>query len=191
MDAGRFIETYGYWALAVGCFLEGETLLAMAGFAAQQGHLNFAAIVAVATAAASAGDQFWFLLGRRYGARLIEQFPGLAARAPRLRTLILRFDAWLIVGLRFAYGFRLAGPLMFGTTSMRASRFAFFNILGAIVWSLLGAAMGWFFGHLIESALGQLQAYEGRALASLAGLLVLVLVWGLRYWRHRRRVGLT
>lgn len=187
MDVGHFVESYGYWALAVGCFLEGETLLALAGFAAHQGHLDFVGVVMVASTAASAGDQFWFLLGRRYGARLLEQFPGLAAEAPRFRIVMLRFDAWLIVGLRFAYGLRLAGPLIFGTTSIRASRLMLFNTLGAVIWSLLVASLGWLFGHLIESALGKLQAFESMALASLAALLLLL--WGLRHWRHRHRVA--
>lgn len=181
MDAGALIETYGYWALAIGCFLEGETLLALAGFAAHHGHLDLAWVFVVASLAATAGDQCCFWLGRRYGEQILLGFPSLAAKTARVRVLALRFDAWFIVGLRFAYGLRLAGPLFLGTTTIRISRFVMFNLLGAVIWSLLIGGLGWLFGHLVEALLGDLQRLEGGAavaiVAASAG------VW----WLHRRR----
>ena len=36
----HYIETYGYLAVMIGTFLEGETILVLAGFAAHQGYLQ-------------------------------------------------------------------------------------------------------------------------------------------------------
>ncbi|HYB20914.1 MAG TPA: hypothetical protein VEH09_08285 [Thermodesulfobacteriota bacterium] len=36
----RLFDTYGYWAILVGTFFEGETVLILGGFVASQGYLN-------------------------------------------------------------------------------------------------------------------------------------------------------
>lgn len=64
MDLAALIGTYGYWAVALGCLLEGETVLLLAGFAAHRGYLQWPVVVAVAAAAGFAGDMAFFLLGR-------------------------------------------------------------------------------------------------------------------------------
>ena len=64
MNLGSLIETHGYWVLFVGCFLEGETFLVLAGFAAHSGYLDPFVVVAVVAIAAFVGNQFFFWLGR-------------------------------------------------------------------------------------------------------------------------------
>jgi hypothetical protein len=48
MDLGSLIETHGYWVLALGCLLEGETILVLAGLAAERGYLHPFGVVVVA-----------------------------------------------------------------------------------------------------------------------------------------------
>ena len=59
MDLESLIETHGYWVLLIGCLLEGETMLVMAGFAAHSGYLDPFVVVAVAAIAAFIGSQFF------------------------------------------------------------------------------------------------------------------------------------
>ena len=61
MSLVELIQGYGYWAVAAGAFLEGETMLLVAGAAASRGHLSLPAVVAVA-ALASLGDDLRFVL---------------------------------------------------------------------------------------------------------------------------------
>jgi membrane protein DedA with SNARE-associated domain len=42
------IETYGYWALLVGTFFEGETVLVLGGFAAHRGYLTLPWVILAA-----------------------------------------------------------------------------------------------------------------------------------------------
>ena len=56
MDIGELLRSHGYWILALGCLLEGETVLALAGFAAHDGHLRLEAVIAVAAVAGFAGS---------------------------------------------------------------------------------------------------------------------------------------
>ncbi len=64
MTLESFIQTYGYLALLVGTFLEGETILVLAGFAAHLGYLNLPWVILVAFVGTLSGDQLFFYLGR-------------------------------------------------------------------------------------------------------------------------------
>lgn len=185
MDAAALIAQHGYWVLALGALLEGETVLALAGFAAHQGYLSFALVVAVAAAAGFCGDLFFFWLGRRHGARVLARLPSVSAQAGRVQRLIERYHEWVIVGVRFAYGLRIAGPVLIGTSNVAGWRFALFNALGALLWAPLIAGLGWTFGAAVERVLGSIRHIElalGAALIALGAAL-----WLLHRWRAGRR----
>jgi len=181
VDPGALIAQYGYLAVAVGCLLEGETLLALAGFAAHSGHLGLPQVIVIAAVAGFAGDQFFFWLGRRHGGEVLRRWPSVAAQAGRVHALIERYHEWVIVGVRFAYGLRIAGPILIGTSAVPAWRFALFNAIGAAIWAPLIALSGWFLGHMVEALLGDLRRIEHWLLLALACLGVAV--W---WWRRRR-----
>lgn len=180
-DLASLIAAHGYWVLAIGCLLEGETVLLLAGFAAHRGHLDPAWVLVVASVAGFAGDQFFFWLGRRHGARVLARRPAWAAQAARVQALLQRWDAGFIVGVRFAYGLRAAGPVLMGMTPISGLRFALFNALGAVLWAMLVGGAGWVFGAAAEALLGQLRQFEGWLLLALAA--VALLVW---WWRRAR-----
>jgi membrane protein DedA with SNARE-associated domain len=168
MDPGQLIGAHGYWVLALGCLLEGETLLVIAGYAAHRGYLDPFAVIAVASVAGFAGDQFYFWLGRRHGPAVLARWPSLAAKAGRVHELLERFRAPAIIGVRFAYGLRIAGPLLIGTSPISALQFALLNALGAVLWACLIAGIGWLFGHAAEVVLGDMRHVEGWILLGLA-----------------------
>lgn len=176
MDPAALIAVHGYWILALGCLLEGETLLLLAGFAASRGHLDPLAVVAVAAAAGFAGDQFFFWIGRWHGAAVLARFPSLARQAERVFRLIERYQAWVIVGVRFAYGLRVAGPILIGTSRIATGRFMAFNAAGAIIWAILIGGIGFLFGEAAQALLGDLRAMEGWLFVALLGGAVLFLV---------------
>ncbi|MDH4059410.1 MAG: DedA family protein [Aquincola sp.] len=177
------LQTHGYWLLAVGCLLEGETLLVLAGFAAHRGLLDPVAVVGIAATAGFAGDQVFFWLGRRHGAALLARWPSLAQQAARVDRLIERWHEALIVGVRFAYGLRIAGPVLIGASSVSAWRFSAFNAIGALLWATSVAAVGWAFGAAAQALLGELRHVEGWLFAGL--LVALGVVWLVR----RRRTA--
>ncbi|SFL96267.1 DedA family protein [Variovorax sp. OV329] len=164
----QLIVDYGYLAVFIGCLLEGETLLVMAGFAAQQGHLSLAAIIAIAFAAGALGDQLFYWIGRAWGPLLIARHPRLHKRAGKVAGLLQRHDAKLIVGVRFMYGVRILGPIIIGASRVAPARFIAFNLLGAAIWAPLVAGAGYFFGHALERMLGDLEHFEALAFALIA-----------------------
>jgi membrane protein DedA with SNARE-associated domain len=184
MDIASLIQNYGYLAVVVGCLLEGETALALAGFAARMGHLKLHWVVVAGAFAGFAGDQFWFWLGRRHGDRALARFPRLAARARRFERIVERHPAWLVPGLRFAYGLRIAGPIVVGASALPAATFALYNALGAVLWAGLVVGFGWVLGDAFEHAFGRIKEYEVAIMVSIVALgAVIALVHA---WRVRR-----
>ena len=148
----------GYLALFAGTLLEGETVVFLAGLAAHHGYLSFPAVLAVAVTGGFLGDQFFFFVGRRYGNRVFARFPGLAARAPRVQALLRRWDVLAILVVRFLYGLRVAAPIVIGSSGIPLWRIALFDFLGAVLWALVVASIGYFAGQAVQQLAGRLDA---------------------------------
>jgi len=181
MNVGALIATYGYLAVAAGCLLEGETVLALAGFAAHRGYLGLPEVLVVGAFAAFAGDEFFFWLGRRHAAAALRRIPSLQRQAGRVHWLIEKHPIKLIIGMRFAYGLRVAVPIIVGSSAIAAGRFALLNAAGAILWAAIIAGLGWSSGQVIETLLGDIRHLEGWL-----ALTLVITVPGLALW-HRRR----
>ena len=160
MDLAGLIENYGYIAVFVGAFLEGETILALAGLAAYRGYLDFWMVVLVAMFAGFLGDQFYFFLGRFKGQDILERFPHAHERAHKFDALLSRWHAPLIIGIRFMYGFRVLGPVMLGMGRVPSWKFVLYNFIGAAIWAPLIAGIGFKFGEMVESVLGNVKRIE-------------------------------
>lgn len=182
MTLTQLVAQYGYLAVFVGALLEGETVLVLAGFAAHQGYLSFPWVVVLALCGGTLGDQTFFFLGRRYGAALLSRFPRWNPDAQRVQRLLLRFHAALIIGVRFMYGLRVVGPIAIGMSGVPVWRFAVFNLIGAVLWAVLVAGVGFLFGHTLQWLFADIKRYEEGALLLIAVLLV---AFGL--WRHLRQ----
>jgi membrane protein DedA with SNARE-associated domain len=95
------------------------------------------------------------------------------------RRLTERFGTPLILVFRFLYGLRTVLPFVWGTSQISTLRFFLLDLVGAGLWALAVGTAGYFFGHAAESALGEIEQYEG--------LLALVIVTvGLGFWLYRR-----
>jgi membrane protein DedA with SNARE-associated domain len=160
MDLGSLIETHGYWVLAAGCVLEGETVLVLAGLAAERGYLHPFGVVAVASVTAFIVDQALFWLGRWRGPALIARWPSIAAKAGRVHELIDRYHAAVIIGMRFAYGLRIPGPILIGMSPLSPVRFAVINAFGAVLWACVVGGLGWLSGRAAETVFGDIKHIE-------------------------------
>ena len=176
LDLAELIDAYGYIALAVGAFLEGETVLVLAGLAAHRGYLDLRVVIVVAAICGFAGDQFYFFLGRRHGAIILARYPAAQESARRFDALLARWHAPLIVAIRFMYGFRIVGPLLLGMGRVHALKFVTYNAIGAVIWACLVAGLGYAFGRAMEALLHYLKHFEIWGLVVLLSIAVVVLI---------------
>jgi len=173
----------GYVAIFVGTFLEGESILALGGLAAEHGYLSFPVVVAVAVLGGFLGDQFFFFVGRRYGDRVLVRFPFVSAKALRVQALLRRWDILAVILIRFLYGLRIAGPIVIGSCGIAPWRLALFNFIGALIWAPLVAGIGYVAGQALGEWVGRLQQIE--IFLVMAAVLAAAALWFVIEWRRR------
>lgn len=193
MDLPSLIRDYGYLALFIGTFLEGETILVLAGFAAHRGFLDLPLVMLIAAIGAFTGDQMFFHLGKRFGRGFAERTPARALRVAKVRALLHRRRVLILLGYRFLYGLRSVTPVAIGASGFSAMVFAFWSGIGAVIWAAVVGLLGYFFGQVAEKVLAEAKHYEVMIFVALAaaGALAFTIhvIRGRRKAREAIRVG--
>ena len=175
----QFLQDFGYFALFLGTFFEGETILVLAGFLAFRGYMDINMVVLVAFFGSYAGDQLWYFMGRRHGRKLLARKPRWQLMGDRALEHIRRHpDIW-VLSFRFVYGLRTVMPVAIGLSGYPPARYLLLNGIGAIVWATVLGSAAFYFGSVLEGVLGNIKKYE---LMVLGGLVVI----GLLFWLRRR-----
>ncbi len=186
MTLEYLISHYGYVALFIGVFLEGETVLIAAGFAAHLGHLSLTWVILIAFAGSLAGDQFYFLLGRVRGKAFLHKRPRWEAKVKKVWSLFEHYRTLLILGFRFMYGLRTVTPFAIGLGGISGIRFFVCNAIGAAVWAVVVAFVGYLFGAVAKAILVDVKHYEHWIIPGMlcAGALISII-----YFLHHRTKG--
>jgi Uncharacterized membrane-associated protein len=169
-----FLAVAASWA---GVPVIGTAALGAAAVAASQEKLDLAAVIVVAVLAGEAGGLGGYAIGRRWGRRLLER-PGKHQEGrekliQRGESLYARWG-WLAVFFTPA--------VVSGTAKMPPYRFALWNLLDSLGWSVSVAASAYGVGRL---ATGHHTGHDIAIL--LIGLAAGVLVAVAAMRRHRRR----
>ena len=167
----NLIKTYGYWAMLIGTFLEGETILIIGGFVAYLGYLKLSLVMLIAFVGSFSGDQLYFFIGRLKGPSLLVKYPKLDSRVDKINRAIERYHDLIMLGFRFIYGMRILTPFVMGLNSkVRTRRFVFLNAIGAVIWSVVISTGGYLFGTAIEVLMKDIRKYEVVAILVIAAI---------------------
>lgn len=180
------IKNYGYLAVLIGTFFEGETILILGGFAAHMGFLDLPWVIASALAGSFSGDQLFYYIGRYYGPKVIAKRLSWQQNAAKVYKHLHRHKNLLILSFRFFYGLRNVTPFVVGAAHIPRLRFLVLNLIGAVVWAISFGSAGYLFGEAIRLYLADLSRFEIYVLLGL--VLVGILIWLTTLWRNRRRV---
>lgn len=127
----QFLHDFGYFALFLGTFFEGETILVLAGFLAFRGYMDINLVVVVAFFGSYAGDQLWYFLGRKHGRKLLARKPRWQLMGDRALEHIRKHpDIWVLT-FRFVYGLRTVMPVAIGLSGYPPGRYLLLNGIGA------------------------------------------------------------
>jgi membrane protein DedA with SNARE-associated domain len=184
MNWTELIHQYGWLAIAVGTFFEGEWAMLAAGIGVRAGWLSPWTVVLAGMGGTFASDMACFWFGRLGGPSLVRRWPGLWRRLAPVRELMERNQSWLIVGYQFVPGLCTVTPIAFGLSGIRAGRFMALNALGIAAWTGLFASGGYACATVLLDGHGLwlLVPALGGALAA---------AWGFRrIKRHLTRVRL-
>ncbi len=155
-----WIISYGYLAVFIGSFFEGESVILLAGLLAHQENLFFPLIILVAFLGAITGDFIWFLLGRYQGQKMLTKWKWFGKIAGRPVALAGKNPKTIAFLTRFMYGFRNVVPFSLGMTNLPKRTFLLFNSLGAILWVAVFSLSGYVLGGAIEALFGKIRRFE-------------------------------
>jgi membrane protein DedA with SNARE-associated domain len=160
MNIEALLQTYGYYALFIGTFLEGETILVLAGFLAHQGYLELRWVILLAFLGSLSGDTLVFHLGRWKGRAFLARHPRWDKRAVRVHRALDRYQAYVVLSFRFFYGLRNITPFVIGSSGFSPTRFLLLNATGALIWAVVVGSAGYIFGEAIRLFLADVKKYE-------------------------------
>jgi phosphatidylglycerol lysyltransferase len=151
---------YGYALLFLGVAVEGEAFLVAAALLVHRGYFQLPIVVAVAVAANTAADLLYYVAARARGKEWLERRYG---KSPHYRRVVLgleRHGRLLLLGSRFAFGFRILIPAACGALGMPPGTFLPLVVLAGAVWAAPTALLAYYAGGAIESVLVDLRRYE-------------------------------
>lgn len=187
MSPELLLQKFGYLAVFVGTFLEGETILVMAGFFAERGYLEIIAVMLTAASGAYAGHVFWFWLGRTKGVKLLDRFPKMKRHFGKGIRMFERYGAPAIFITQWLYGLRVTCAVIIGISQISVWKFLVYEAVTCVVWAIVIGSAGYFFGRAVERILGRAAHIEKW------GLLVLIIVglaiWGYHRWKEKREAA--
>ena len=148
---------------------------------------RLAALLALALLAAMLADRAWYLVGRRFGTRVLAWMcklsinPGscISQTADRFG----RWGAWSLLLAKFIPGFSAVAAPLAGVLRMPVPRFTLAAASGAALWAGLALGTGWLLRHQVEQALRLLQTHG--PLLAMAAALLLALWLGWKLWRRQ------
>ena len=179
MSPESLLQDFGYLAVFVGTFLEGEAILITAGFFASRGYLDPVIVCIVAFAGAYAGHVFWFWLGRVHGVRLLDRFPRMKRHFGKGIRVFERYGASAIVITQWIYGLRITCAVIIGMSRISLVKFFIYQAVSCGIWAIVITAAGFYFGRTIERVFGRVEHIEKYALVAIA-----VIAIGMWFW-HR------
>jgi membrane protein DedA with SNARE-associated domain len=184
MSPESLLEQFGYLAVFLGTFLEGEAILVAAGFFASRGYLDIWLVALVAFLGSYAGHLFWFWLGRAHGVRLLDKFPSMKRHFGKGMRVFERYGVAAIILTQWIYGLRITCAVIIGMSKIGLMKFLFYEALSCAIWSAAITALGYYFGRAIESLLGRVEHIEKYGLFTIVA--IAVGFWMYHRWKEKK-----
>ncbi len=195
-----WLGSFSYWGVGgllllcgVGIPMPEEPILITAGYMVHLGLIELWPTIVICMLAIVGGDAIAFGVGRTFGRE--KAFLGMVKRVMSLRHLV-RARRFLrnhgnrtIFLVRFLPGLRMPTYFMSGTLGVPFRAFLFYDTLAALISAPVSVLAAWYFGANIHAAL---QFTGGFHRYLLAGVLLVIAVWGFKTWQERyiRRASL-
>ena len=192
---GELVKEYGTWTylvlfvivfcetgLVVTPILPGDSLLFAAGAIAALGSLNPHLLVVLLTIAAVLGDAVNYQIGRYIGPAVFKKEDSRffkRAHLEKTHAFYERYGGKTIIIARFVPIVRTFAPFIAGVGQMSYKQFALYNVIGAVLWVVIGVYAGYLFGQMEI-------VKENFSLIIIAIVFISLLPAAFEYWRARR-----
>jgi membrane protein DedA with SNARE-associated domain len=183
-SALEFLLHHGYVVLLAWVFAEqlgmpvpSLPILLAAGALAGSGQFSFPGSIFLSVFGSFVADSIWYGLGRVRGIKVLQLICKISLEPDscvrRTEGVFAKQGARSLVFAKFVPGLGTVAPPLAGIFHMRPSRFLFFDLLGALLWSSVYIGLGYIFSGEIERI-----AEHAFHLGSGLGVLVIALLAG-------------
>ena len=139
----RLLPKYGYLAILIAAFWEGEVVLIAAGTLCGRGYLNWRLTILAAAIGGSAGDQIYFYAAHERAARAIKKSRRLSKWYPKVSKFVLRHSTVAVLLSRFAAGLRITIPLVCATVGMPPKKYSILSLVSGFAWASFWVAVSY------------------------------------------------
>jgi membrane protein DedA with SNARE-associated domain len=179
------IEQWGYLAIFLWMALENiippipsEVIMGFAGIAVAHGKLDFTGVMIAGTLGSTAGNYFWYWIGRNIPLTRLRPFVERNGRwltvtwhdVERIDAFFFRHGQWLVFVMRFMPFGRSIISLPAGIANMSLWRFIGWTLAGTAIWNAFLTLAGWYLGANFREA----EAWTGPAAVA---ILVAIAAW--------------
>jgi len=152
-------------------------ILVIAGAFVGQGKIALAPLILASVAASLIGDTVWYLVGRRYGYRVLRTLCRITIEpdscVKQTENIFERWGAPSLMVAKYVPGFSTVAPPLAGTMQLGPAPFLAYSAVGALLWAGLPIALGAIFHAEVESALVWLENMGTGAAAVIAAAALL------------------
>ena len=166
----ELVSQFGYLGIFIMMFLEStffpfpsEVAMIPAGYLASKGDMNLVGAIVVGTSGSLLGALFNYYLARRYGRAGVLKFGKYfffkEEKLVKMETFFVKHGSFSTFVSRLIPGVRQLVSLPAGLSKMPLGKFALYTTLGAGVWVVVLALLGYFIGSneaLINAYLHQI-----------------------------------
>jgi membrane protein DedA with SNARE-associated domain/rhodanese-related sulfurtransferase len=149
----RYLILFG-WVLGeqMGVPVPSVPLIITVGTLAATHRMNLGASLALVVLASLIGDSFWYVLGKRYGSRVLQLLCRLSFES---NTCVAKTEGYFekrgpstLVISKFVPGLNTVAPPIAGELGMPFGHFLVYDLAGILLWACAALGGGYFFGDL-------------------------------------------
>ncbi|MGC4020512.1 MAG: DedA family protein [Cyclobacteriaceae bacterium] len=146
----QFINEFGYLALMIGTFFEGETAILTASSLIHRGLFDFPFTVLFAFAGSFVSDWIYYLIGHFNGKIFLANRPKLQARVEPVNNFFRTHKFQILFSYRFLYGFRIIIPLVIGMSGLTPTSYLFYSVVTGLIWATTISTVGYWTGRILD-----------------------------------------
>jgi membrane protein DedA with SNARE-associated domain len=174
------------FAEQIGAPIPAVPTLIVAGALARNGQMSSTYVLTTALVASLLADWIWFLLGRRYGYRILRTLCRISLSPDScVRETEANFERWGMKSLLFAKfipGFSTVAPPLAGAMNASTLEFLIYDAIGAFLWAGAAVAAGRAFHHAIAEILKKLEDLGWWSVVFIASLIALIVF--IKWWQR-------
>lgn len=181
----QLLIDWGYLAVALAVFIEGEIFLIMVGIAAATGLFHYSLVIVAATIGAILHDNSIFILSKFIGQKFIQQKASLRYKAEKSLKILEKHENLAILSIRFLYGLRTITILIVGLSKINKLKFIILDSISSFIWSIIYITIGYLCGHTVMRFVDHVDIKIWISHNKYLSIFILILVSSIIYLGYR------